>query len=148
MSIPETPPCTDGNCPEDPSRRRFLQHAAAGAAGLLLASALPGCKPDEPEIKVGNRDLMNREGSVTVDFNDDRVFVRDLAGDVVALSLTCSHKRCTVRWKVEEEEFHCPCHKGKYDRDGQRLSGPPPSDLRRFKTEWRGDDLYVLNQDA
>lgn len=147
MPTPESP-CLSGDCPEDPSRRRFLHHAAAGAAGLLLASTLPGCKPDEPEMRVGTRAELQEMGILNPNFNDDRLQVTLQDGTPLALALTCSHKRCTVRWKAEEQEYHCPCHRGKYDRNGHVLSGPPPSDLRRLKTEWRGEDLFVLNQDA
>jgi nitrite reductase/ring-hydroxylating ferredoxin subunit len=148
MSQLDNPPCPDGNCPEDPSRRRFLQQATAGAAGLLLVSALPGCKPEDPEVRAGTRADLAERGILNPNLNEDRLHVTEVDGAPFALALTCSHKRCTVRWKAELSEFHCPCHRGVYDQTGKKVSGPPPSDLRRLKAEWRGDDLYVLNQDA
>jgi Rieske Fe-S protein len=49
-----------------------------------------------------------------------------------ALSATCSHLGCRVRWVDEASEFHCPCHGGIYDREGRVLAGPPPEPLRRL----------------
>ena len=49
-----------------------------------------------------------------------------------ALSATCSHLGCRVKWVDEASEFHCPCHGGIYDREGRVLAGPPPEPLRRL----------------
>ncbi len=40
-------------------------------------------------------------------------------------SAVCSHLGCAVTWKAETEEFICPCHSARFDKDGQVLSGPP-----------------------
>ena len=49
-----------------------------------------------------------------------------------ALSATCSHLGCRVKWVDEASEFHCPCHGGIYDREGRVVAGPPPEPLRRL----------------
>jgi quinol---cytochrome c reductase iron-sulfur subunit, bacillus type len=54
--------------------------------------------------------------------------VRD--GDSVkALSATCTHLGCQVRWEREKKQFLCPCHGGAYDAQGRVLDGPPPRPL-------------------
>ena len=54
--------------------------------------------------------------------------VRD--GDSVkALSATCTHLGCQVRWEREKKQFLCPCHGGVYDAQGRVLDGPPPRPL-------------------
>jgi Rieske Fe-S protein len=148
MTTPEMPGCPDCDTPQDASRRRFLQQASVGAAGLLLAAALPGCTPDAPEMRVCTRAELADKAILNANFNADRLHVTLQGAEPFVVSLTCSHKRCTVRWKDDQQQFHCPCHQGKYDSQGQVISGPPPTALRRLKTEWRGEDLYVLNQDA
>ena len=51
------------------------------------------------------------------------------AGEVRALSATCTHLGCRVSWNAASDHFECPCHKGAYDRDGRVVSGPPPAPL-------------------
>ena len=54
--------------------------------------------------------------------------VRD--GDQVkALSATCTHLGCQVRWEKEKQRFLCPCHGGMYDARGRVVDGPPPRPL-------------------
>jgi Rieske Fe-S protein len=57
----------------------------------------------------------------------------DREGDAVrALSATCSHLGCTVRWDGAGGQFRCPCHGGTYDRSGAVIAGPPPRPLERL----------------
>ena len=49
-----------------------------------------------------------------------------------ALSATCSHLGCRVRWDATSELYLCPCHGGAYDRDGKVVAGPPPRGLQRL----------------
>lgn len=54
--------------------------------------------------------------------------VRD--GDTVtALSATCTHLGCQVRWDRDKKRFQCPCHGGAYDAQGRVIEGPPPRPL-------------------
>ena len=49
-----------------------------------------------------------------------------------ALSATCTHLGCRVRWEESSRRFLCPCHGGVYDRSGVVVSGPPPMPLARI----------------
>ena len=49
-----------------------------------------------------------------------------------AMSSTCAHLGCRVKWDAESKHFLCPCHGGVYDREGRVLSGPPPRPLDRI----------------
>ena len=55
--------------------------------------------------------------------------------EVIAISATCTHLGCIVTWDNEEQIFKCPCHDGRYNPEGQVISGPPPAPLRRHKTK-------------
>lgn len=48
-----------------------------------------------------------------------------------AISMTCTHQGCTVK-KVENGEFHCPCHGAIFDKNGKVVRGPAERDLPRF----------------
>lgn len=61
-----------------------------------------------------------------------RVFVVNHAGQLYALSATCSHYGCLVDWSRQKKLFLCPCHGGKYDIEGLVTDGPPPLPLTRL----------------
>jgi cytochrome b6-f complex iron-sulfur subunit len=64
--------------------------------------------------------------------------------DLVALSAVCTHLGCTVGFNSSAQIFHCPCHGGKYDRDGNVIGGPPPKPLERLNVRVE-DDKIVLS---
>ena len=45
--------------------------------------------------------------------------------DFIALSSTCPHLGCQVRWEEQNNRFFCPCHNGVFDPRGNPLEGPP-----------------------
>lgn len=70
--------------------------------------------------------------------------VRD--GDrVKALSATCTHLGCQVRWEKEKGRFLCPCHGGIYDAQGRVVGGPPPRPLDTIdvRVDAATDDVLV-----
>lgn len=67
----------------------------------------------------------------------------DENGQPQILSATCSHLGCNVNWNEESGEFDCPCHGGRFSRDGVVLSGPPPGPLAKIPTEVRDGEIYV-----
>jgi nitrite reductase/ring-hydroxylating ferredoxin subunit len=128
-------------------RKAFLKQMAALGIGAGMAASLPGCAfLMESEKRVCSLSELEAAGSVSIKFNFARILATRLEGEIVIFSLICSHKRCTVKWEAEEEQFECPCHEGVYDKYGEVVDGPPPDPLRRFKHEIRGEDLWVLNQ--
>ncbi|WP_222918510.1 FAD-dependent oxidoreductase [Natrinema sp. SYSU A 869] len=49
---------------------------------------------------------------------------RDEDGTTHAVSATCPHMGCLVRWNDAEETWDCPCHGSRFTHDGEVLSGP------------------------
>ncbi len=47
------------------------------------------------------------------------------ADDFIALSSTCPHLGCQVRWEEQNNRFFCPCHNGVFDPTGRAIAGPP-----------------------
>ncbi|MFQ5641143.1 MAG: ubiquinol-cytochrome c reductase iron-sulfur subunit [bacterium] len=64
-------------------------------------------------------------------------------GEVTVLSAVCSHTGCNVAWQSDEEKFVCPCHEGRYDIDGQVLSGPPPKQLTKLPTKIENGQIFI-----
>jgi nitrite reductase/ring-hydroxylating ferredoxin subunit len=49
---------------------------------------------------------------------------RDASGALHAVSATCTHLGCTVRWNAAERSWDCPCHGSRFAPDGTVLDGP------------------------
>lgn len=128
--------------PKD-DRRSFLGKTskAAMAAGLvggyggLGAVALRYLYPARPEdlawqfvlrvdeIQVGGS--IRYEGPSGETINIARQAREGRAEDFVALSSTCPHLGCQVRWEPQNDRFFCPCHNGVFTPDGIAIGGPP-----------------------
>ena len=48
--------------------------------------------------------------------------------EIIALSPVCKHLGCTVSWGNADHpnEFFCPCHAGRYEKNGANIKGTPP----------------------
>jgi Rieske Fe-S protein len=60
-----------------------------------------------------------------------------------ALSATCAHLGCSVKWEAASNEFKCPCHGGRYDRQGNVVAGPPPRGLDRLNVRVNPDTSAI-----
>jgi menaquinol-cytochrome c reductase iron-sulfur subunit len=58
-------------------------------------------------------------------------------------SNTCTHLSCRVAWDDEQDAFICPCHDGRFAKDGSIISGPQPRALDRFEFKVEEDTVLV-----
>lgn len=68
------------------------------------------------------------------------------AGDFIALSSTCPHLGCQVRWEGQNNRFFCPCHNGVFDPSGKAIAGPPGDaglSLPRYELRVEGGALHI-----
>lgn len=56
-------------------------------------------------------------------------------GTVHAVSITCTHMGCTLKWNRAETSWDCPCHGSRFDRDGAVLNGPAVRPLSQVEVE-------------
>ena len=68
------------------------------------------------------------------------------AEDFIALSSTCPHLGCQVRWEGQNNRYFCPCHNGTFDARARqredRLSTPGLS-LPRYALTVQQGLLYI-----
>jgi cytochrome b6-f complex iron-sulfur subunit len=122
-----------------PSRRRLLFDFGWTGLGLWAAASLVGLirfvwprVSDRPSnaVAVGYpEDYL--PGQVVYNQGYKLFIIRDDKG-FVSLSARCTHLGCNVIWNQDHQIFLCPCHGGKYDRQGRNLEGPPPRPLDQF----------------
>lgn len=64
-------------------------------------------------------------------------------GGFLALWQRCTHLGCTVPWRKDEKQFHCPCHSSLYNIQGEVIGGPAPRPLDQFPIEVVNGSLVV-----
>jgi len=111
----------------------------AGLAGLVLSPRLRATgRKWRKALPVGDLPAELPYAAVLTERHDDGwystkrqtvVFIDKVGDEYRALSATCSHLGCNVKWEASNNQFKCPCHGGCYDRAGHVLSGPPPRAL-------------------
>jgi len=152
------------------SRRQFLNYTLTGVGGFMAAGILmpmvrfaldPILKEEaaadmvpvaqvkdittEPQrfdfkVKVKDAWYESEEPKSAWVYKDDK-------GEIVALSPICKHLGCTVNWNADKEhpnQFFCPCHYGRYTKDGTNVPGTPPMHpLDRYEYKVKDGKLYL-----
>jgi menaquinol-cytochrome c reductase iron-sulfur subunit len=49
--------------------------------------------------------------------------------EISVFSNVCTHLSCRVSWRDDSQEYVCPCHDGRFSKDGGIISGPQPRPL-------------------
>lgn len=75
--------------------------------------------------------------------NRPAILVRTPQDELKAFSAVCTHLNCTVQYDDETSVIWCACHNGKFDLNGQVISGPPPKPLEAYQVNVRGDEIVV-----
>jgi len=135
------------------SRRQFLNYTLTGVGGFMAAGMLaPMVRfAIDPVLQTKEGGDMHSVASVDeitneptrVEWTIDQVdawyesevqktawVYRNENDEIVALSPICTHLGCTVDWASQEDypnQFYCPCHGGRYTKDGVNVPGTPPT---------------------
>ncbi|SHF56574.1 QcrA and Rieske domain-containing protein [Ornithinibacillus halophilus] len=155
------------------SRRQFLNYTLTGVGGFMAAGLLispirmaidPVLKPssvgDYANVGLAVEDITTEP--TRVDWKIDQVdgwyesevskaawVFKNEDDEIMALSPTCTHLGCVVSWEGSEKypnEFFCPCHDGRYYKDGTNIEGTPPTrPLDRFEHKVENGMLYLGN---
>ena len=155
----------DGHSPvEDPDRRGFIKNASrvamtagmvggyggfAAIAGRFLYPSRTGevmwqFVSEVAGIEVGQAIRYRGPSGETI--NITRMARDGGSEDFIALSSTCPHLGCQVRWEAQNDRFFCPCHNGVFDPSGVATGGPPGEagqSLPRYDLEVR-DGLLLI----
>jgi glycine/D-amino acid oxidase-like deaminating enzyme/nitrite reductase/ring-hydroxylating ferredoxin subunit len=84
------------------------------------------------KLRAPASDALSPGAGAVVDIDGNKVAAfRDEGGAVHAVSATCTHLGCTVKWNPAERSWDCPCHGSRFAADGRVLNGPAVEDLRR-----------------
>jgi cytochrome b6-f complex iron-sulfur subunit len=134
------------------SRREFLKFTWLGSLlGIIGQTGWALFKFLTPQIEPGAFGTMVNAGagaefkSGTVSHvQEGRFYISRLDdGKMLALWHRCTHLGCTVPWREDEGQFHCPCHSSIFDEKGEVVSGPAPRPLDLFPIEIVDGEVIV-----
>ena len=149
------------------ARRDFLGIATGAIGGLIAAGlAIPAISyiigpalqenTSEEWIRLGStskvelgtptlfKTKIERQTGWIVNETELTVYVlSDDGRNFVAMSNTCTHLGCRVRWISDQQQFFCPCHNAAFDKDGEVVNGPPPRPLDRYEVKVEDEQLYI-----
>ena len=120
----------------------FGPKARAAEGRWIRAGTTSDLKPDEPVARVLS--VSRVDGWYRERARETVFLVWDGDRTIRALSATCTHLGCQVRWEAKEKKFRCPCHGGVYGADGAVLEGPPPRPLDHVDARIDPADASVL----
>jgi Rieske Fe-S protein len=129
-------------------RRRVLRDLGIATAGCVAAATLgsSGCnnQDDQPTESLSVPLDQLPPGQRLVVRHRDRPVELTRQGDrVVARSLVCTHIGCVVQWDPAESLYLCPCHRGRFDENGQVVDGPPTRPLTEISTQVSGTHVVL-----
>jgi glycine/D-amino acid oxidase-like deaminating enzyme/nitrite reductase/ring-hydroxylating ferredoxin subunit len=80
-------------------------------------------------------ELAHGEGKVITYEGEKIALYKDKAGQLHAVNPVCVHMKCHVAWNIAEQSWDCPCHGARYDYDGNVITGPASSNLKKINLE-------------
>ncbi|MGL4552800.1 MAG: ubiquinol-cytochrome c reductase iron-sulfur subunit [Gemmataceae bacterium] len=107
---------------------------------------IPNVLTEPPSrVKVGPPETFE-EGKVVERFKDQNIWVIRSAGEIYALSTTCTHLGCTPNWQEGAQKFKCPCHGSGFYISGINFEGPAPRPLERWAVNVGDDGQIVVDK--
>jgi cytochrome b6-f complex iron-sulfur subunit len=99
---------------------------------------------EQVELAVAREDAIAAGGGTVVHLPFGHVALENVNGEIRAFSAVCTHLGCIIKWQpAADHAWFCPCHKGKYDREGKVVAGPPPRPLARLPVSVRDGTVFV-----
>ncbi len=63
--------------------------------------------------------------------------------EAVVYSRSCTDLGCPVTWDPGSECFFCPCHGGIFNKNGERMAGPPERPLYRYASRIINGEIRI-----
>lgn len=128
------------------TRRQALAAMAAlcGAGALAAAGATAAQATGQLKVRLSQYPTLKRVGgvaSVGVLSGRQVAVVRTARNSYVALDRTCPHAGAIV--SASGGGWLCPAHGSRFDLDGDRISGPTPTGLRRLPSRRKRGVLTI-----
>jgi cytochrome b6-f complex iron-sulfur subunit len=136
------------------NRREFIGAlwgiSLAALVGQAAAALVQFLKPGLVEGGFGGKVVAGRAeeftpGTVSLVQKGHFYISRLEDGSTLALWQRCTHLGCTVPWRQDEGQFHCPCHGSLFNTKGEVIGGPAPHPLDLFPIEVVNGNVVIVD---
>jgi cytochrome b6-f complex iron-sulfur subunit len=134
-------------------RSEFLKLLGTGTL-LACASCLESCSNNSIDPAPASLDftidltlpenvaLNSANGSLV---KNGVIIARLSTSEFTALWRSCTHQGTAVNYQPSQQNFLCPNHQSKFDKNGSALNGPATIALRKYNTALTGSSLRVFS---
>lgn len=74
------------------------------------------------------------------------VYLRNIAGNVIAFNDVCPHLGCKIDYKASNKTFFCPCHASAFELDGKKANPIPPRNMDDLEVRVTDGHIWVRYQ--
>ncbi|XVH33511.1 FAD-dependent oxidoreductase (plasmid) [Haloferacaceae archaeon DSL9] len=99
------------------SAKSFVEENAKVGGSFVVDRIRSATSDEAAALRKGEARVARRDGRPVGIYRDEE-------GTVHAVSATCPHMGCLVRWNDAERTWDCPCHGSRFAYDGNVISGP------------------------
>lgn len=110
--------------------KNILQESATVVKQLVKDYLSGGQAEKLATLAPGDSAIVEAEGEAVAAW-------RSPAGELFAVSSTCTHLGCKVHWNSVETSWDCPCHGSRFRPDGTVIEGPALAPLARRQVPLR-----------
>lgn len=140
---------------EEQSRRSFLLFSLFSSFLVLITGFTytvlrflwptegKGMKSQEGSLRIALEEVEAGSSHILRFRGNPVIIVRLKNNEVFALSATCTHLGCIVRWNEEKKQLICPCHAARFDLFGNVLGGPAPKPLPTFSAKVEDNKIVI-----
>ena len=147
------------------NRKDFIKTASLATVLVMTGLTLESCSSEKEDTNPSNgNDPNNDDGdnSNTIDFSlldspfdalqqdsgwvlhpQEDILLVNVGGTLSAFTSVFTHSGCSRVWSFPDELFTCNCHGSQFDTNGQVVTGPANSPLRKLTLTQSGDDVSV-----
>lgn len=128
----------------DVKRRKFVKNIVKFlpwiGAGTLIFPALRLINSQNEGSGVTKISL----SSLSYDVNSVKnFFIIKEKGGFRALSRSCTHLGCELKFDPLSKKFICPCHKSEFDLEGKVLKGPALKNLSKARIKIKNNEMEI-----
>jgi len=138
------------------TRRDTIRFLVAGSGALFVATSalaivgeLTGNVSGQP-VAVAHVGELATNGVKVFAYPDryaQGILVNLPGKGLVAYSDVCTHLSCAVLYEPGAQQFHCPCHEGRFDAyTGEVLAGPPTRPLPIIRLKEQDGIVYAIRE--
>jgi cytochrome b6-f complex iron-sulfur subunit len=152
------------------NRKAFLTLFGTGAAAIIGAACLGGCKatsgpavvsqpatapgsPQSPEAakpamtldlaSAAAADLDNPAKGYVYLSNGAIIVAKTTSGEYIALEGKCTHEQGPMQYKPGNNQFMCPWHRSYFDASGAVISGAARRPLKKYSVVRNGNTIQI-----